>query len=81
MAGAPKLQIYREGLKAVQNSTILTEALHESPTHGEWRWRIIGGNGEPLAFGGESYKRRIDMMSAIETVLTLTPLNAQEVDG
>ena len=33
---------------------------------GEWRWRLVAANGEPIANSGEGYKNREDCVFAIE---------------
>jgi uncharacterized protein YegP (UPF0339 family) len=33
---------------------------------GEWRWRYVRSNGEPMADSGEGYKNRSDAVSAAE---------------
>ncbi len=33
-----------------------------------WRWRFVAANGRILAHGGQGYTRRIDAVTASETV-------------
>ena len=44
--------------------------------YGEWRWRLVSGNGEPIA-SGESYKNKADCEEAIDLIMGtnyLTPV-------
>ena len=36
---------------------------------GEWRWRLVADNGEPVADSAESYKRRHDARHGLSLVL------------
>lgn len=33
---------------------------------GEWRWRYVRKNGEPMADSGEGYQNRVDCVAAAE---------------
>lgn len=35
---------------------------------GEWRWRLVAENGEPIADSGEGYKRKSDCLEAIALI-------------
>jgi uncharacterized protein len=35
---------------------------------GEWRWRLRGANGEPMADSGEGYTRKEDARRALATL-------------
>ncbi|WP_075575131.1 YegP family protein [Lysobacter antibioticus] len=81
MAGKPYFQIYREGLKVGEQASLLN-ALggHASPTHGQWRWRLVGGNGEPMAYG-EAYTTKAAMLATLDIISGLGPTNYFEIDG
>ena len=83
MAGALRLEIYREGLKAGEELSLVDAifAKTSSPTHGQWRWRIKGGNGEPVANGGESYHNKADMLAILEKIVNLQVIDSKLVDG
>lgn len=34
----------------------------------DWRWRLIGKNGEPIANGGEGYRNKADCQHGIDLV-------------
>lgn len=53
-----KFEVYREG------ATLLTAGT------GDWRWRLRGDNGEPIAHGGEGYRNKADCLHAIELVMS-----------
>lgn len=55
-----KFEIYKEPLKL--------SSLTVSPTVGQWRWRLRGSNGEPIANGGESYHNKADCLHAIDLI-------------
>jgi uncharacterized protein YegP (UPF0339 family) len=38
---------------------------------GEWRWRLVAGNGEPIADSGEGYDTKANALRAIDTVREL----------
>lgn len=43
----------------------------------DWRWRLIGKNGEPIANGGEGYRNKDDCRKGIALVMstdTATPV-------
>ena len=35
---------------------------------GEWRWRLVSGNGRIIAVSGEGYRHRADCLHAVELV-------------
>lgn len=37
-------------------------------TAGQWRWRFVASNGEPIANGGEGYKNLSDCLHGIDLV-------------
>lgn len=40
---------------------------------GEWRWRVVAGNGRILAVSSESYKNKLDCIAGVElTTFALT---------
>jgi len=49
------------------------------PTAGEWRWRLVAGNGEVLA-SGEGFTRKRDAQRATRAVRFAAPL-ARTVEG
>lgn len=82
MAGKPRFEIYREGLKIGEISPTANALLvsKRSPTHGQWRWRLVGGNGEPMA-SGEAYTTREAMMKTLESIVSLGATDLREIDG
>ncbi|ALN88563.1 hypothetical protein LC55x_5357 [Lysobacter capsici] len=51
-----------------------------SATDGQWRWRLVGGNGEPMAHG-ESYPDKGSMLRTIDIIANLDGAEIREVDG
>ncbi|SDZ17418.1 MULTISPECIES: YegP family protein [Lysobacter] len=82
MAGKPHFEIYREGLKVGETEFGVNALLvaGTSRTHGQWRWRLVGGNGEPMAYG-EAYTTRAAMMETLEAIVSLGPTEFREVNG
>jgi uncharacterized protein YegP (UPF0339 family) len=37
-------------------------------TAGEWRWRALAGNSEPVADSGEGYRHRVDASAAASSL-------------
>ncbi|QWP75071.1 YegP family protein [Lysobacter sp. K5869] len=81
MAGELRLEIYREGIKAGEEAGLARFISAQSPTFGQWRWRIKGRNGEPVANGGESYHNKADMLAILEKIVNLRVVDAHVVDG
>lgn len=46
---------------------------------GEWRWRLVAGNGRVVADGSESYVSRSNVVRAVRRVVELAAV--AEVDG
>jgi len=81
MAGKPRFEIYREGLKVGESATGVNALLRAgSRTHGQWRWRLVGGNGEPMA-SGEAYTTKEKMMETLQAIVNLGQTDVREVDG
>ncbi|MBT2746835.1 MULTISPECIES: YegP family protein [unclassified Lysobacter] len=82
MAGKPYFQIYREGLKVGEQTSLLGSLAgrHPSSTHGQWRWRLVGGNGEPMAYG-EAYTSKAAMLETLDIISALGSTNYFEIDG
>ncbi|WP_363800043.1 YegP family protein [Lysobacter firmicutimachus] len=82
MAGEPYFQIYREGLKVAEQAPLNALAgLFASSTHGQWRWRLVGGNGEPMAHG-EAYTTKAALVQALNSIVALgLTTRVIEVDG
>lgn len=63
-------EMYQQGL-GVLNSPNSKEAPRD------WRWRLLGKNGEPIANGGEGYRNKEDCRKGIALVIstdTSTPV-------
>jgi len=80
MAGTPRLEIYREGMQACGQRSASNAFLAGSLTDGQWRWRLIGADGESIAYG-QSYVDRDAMMQAIRIVASIGDAEIREVDG
>jgi uncharacterized protein YegP (UPF0339 family) len=80
MAGKPYFEVYREGMKAGGQRSLTNAFLTGSATDGQWRWRLVGGNGEPIAHG-ESYPDKGSMLRTIDLIANLGGANVREVDG
>lgn len=80
MAGKPRFEVYREGRKAGGQRSLSNAFLAGSATDGQWRWRLVGGNGEPMAHG-ESYPDKGSMLRTIDIIANLDGAEIREVDG
>lgn len=80
MAGKPYFEIYQEGLKVGERRSLANAFLAGSLTHRQWRWRLVGGNGEPMACG-ESYPDRDSAMRTISIIANLDGAEVREVNG
>ncbi|MGO1003675.1 YegP family protein [Lysobacter sp. CA196] len=80
MAGKPHFEVYREGMKAGGQRSLSNAFLTGSVTDGQWRWRLVGGNGEPMVHG-ESYPDQDSMMRTINIMANLGGAEIWEVDG
>ncbi|WP_408952146.1 YegP family protein [Lysobacter sp. Hz 25] len=80
MAGKPHFEVYREGMKAGGQRSLSNAFLAGSPTDGQWRWRLVGGNGEPMAHG-ESYPDKDSMLRTITLIANLGGAEILEVNG
>jgi len=48
---------------------------------GEWRWRLVAGNGKTVCDSGEGYGRRADCVYAVERVQMLAVRARLEIDA
>ena len=79
MLGKPHFEIYREGMKACGRRSASNAFLAGSLTDGQWRWRLIGANGESIAFGTPCFDKEA-MMQAIRAIANLQDAEVREVD-
>ncbi|MBT2748725.1 MULTISPECIES: YegP family protein [unclassified Lysobacter] len=80
MGGKPHFEVYREGMSAGGQRSLSNAFLAGSLTDGQWRWRLIGGNGEPMAYG-ESCLDKESMMRTITIIANLGDAEIREVSG
>lgn len=80
MAGKPHFEVYREGMKPGGQRSLSNAFLAGSLTDGQWRWRLVGGNGEPMAHG-EPCPDRNSMLRTIALIANLGGAEILEVNG
>ena len=79
MLGKPHFEIYREGMKACGRRSASNAFLTGSLTDGQWRWRLVGANGESIAYG-RPYFDKDAMLQAIRAIAEAGGAEIREVD-
>ena len=53
-----------------QQTPGILNSLNNKDASRDWRWRLIGKNGEPIANGGEGYRNKEDCRKGISLVMS-----------